>query len=97
MRVLTTDVFCSAWLMARGATLREVLVDRSEARSTGTFVLEGGPNILADHEAYSKGEAVCNVKAIREGVTALRGRLARASSVPPPEIQTRPAPSPKDP
>ena len=77
MRVLTTDVFAAAWLMARGAALREVLVDRSGARSTGTFCLEG-PDVLADHETYSKGEAVANVKAIREGVTALRGRLARA-------------------
>ena len=77
MRVLTTDVFCSAWLVARGARVIDVLVDRSGNRNTGTFIVDG-PDVLADHETYARGEAVANVKAIREGVTALRGRLARA-------------------
>lgn len=77
MRVLTNDVFAGAFLMARGARMVELLVDRTGPRETGTFVLEG-PTALEDHEAYSRGEAVANVKIIREGVTQLRGRLARA-------------------
>ena len=77
MRVLTTDVFCGAWLLARGARLTDLLVDRSGTRDTGTFVLEG-PDVLPDHETYCRGEANANVKSIREGVTTLRGRLARA-------------------
>ena len=77
MRVLTTDVFCASWLVSGGARVVDVLLDRSGSRSTGTFIVEG-PAVLADHETYSKGEAVANVKAIREGVTSLRGRLARA-------------------
>ena len=77
MRVLTSDVFAAGWLISRGAVLREVLVDRSGARSTGTFIVEG-QTVLEDHETYARGEAVANVKAIRENVTYLRGRLARA-------------------
>jgi hypothetical protein len=77
MRVLTTDVFAGAWVMSRGARLVDLLVDRTGARDTGTFVLEG-PTALVDLETYSRGEAVANVKAIRDGVTILRTRLARA-------------------
>ena len=77
MRVLTNDVFAGAFLISRGARVVELLVDRTGTRETGTFVLEG-PTALDDHETYSRGEAVANVKIIREGVTHLRGRLARA-------------------
>ena len=77
MRILTTDIFLASFLLSRGARVAELLIDRSGTRGTGTFVLEG-PDVLPDHEAYSRGEAVANVRAIREGVTALRGRLARA-------------------
>jgi hypothetical protein len=77
MRVLTTDVFAGAWLMSRGARLVDLLVDRTGSRDTGTFVLEG-PTALGDLEVYSRGEAVANVKAVRDGVTTLRTRLARA-------------------
>jgi hypothetical protein len=77
LRVLTTDVFAGAYLMAHGARLVELLVDRTGARQSGTFVLEG-EEVLELHEAYSRGEAVAPVKVIRDGVTALRGRLAAA-------------------
>lgn len=77
MRVLTNDVFAGSYLLSRGARVVELLVDRTGARETGTFVIEG-PTALADHEAYSRGEATANVKVIRDGVTTLRGRLARA-------------------
>ena len=77
MRVLTNDVFAGAYLISRGARVADLLVDRTGARETGTFVLEG-PTALEDHETYSRGEAIANVKIIREGVTYLRGRLARA-------------------
>ncbi len=78
MRVLTTDVFAGAWLLTtRDARLVDLLVDRSGGRSTGTFVLEG-PDLVIAQETHSRGEAIANVKDIRDGVTLLRGRLARA-------------------
>ncbi len=76
MRVLTTDVFCAALLMAHGAHVVDLLVDRTGARHSGTFVLEGDEALLEHQAAYSRGEAVASVKAIRDGVTFLRGRLA---------------------
>jgi hypothetical protein len=76
MRVLTTDVFCGSFLFTRGGRLVEVLVDRTSARASGTFVLDGPDDLLAAQETYSRGEAVANVKEIREGVTLLRERLA---------------------
>mgnify|MGYP001561326010 CR=1 FL=1 len=77
MRVLTTDVFCGAYLLAQGAKLVDLLVDRTGSREAGTFVFEG-PDVLAHQETYSRGKAVAHVKAIRDGVTELRARLARA-------------------
>jgi hypothetical protein len=77
MRVLTTDVFCGAWLMTRGAQLVDLLVDRSPSRSAGTFVFEG-TDLVALQEAYSLGEATARVKDLRDAVTELRCRLARA-------------------
>jgi hypothetical protein len=77
MRVMTSDVFCGAFLLARGGRLVDLLVDRSGRRHAGTFVFEG-EDLLAYQQEYSTGEAVATVKAIREGVTLLRGRLARA-------------------
>ena len=77
MRVLTTDVYAGAWLLTRGGRLVDLLVDCSGGRSSGTFVFEG-PDLLAAHETYSRGEAIANVKDIRDGVTTLRGRLAHA-------------------
>jgi len=82
MRVLTNDVFCGAFLMTQGARLVELLVDRSTIRSTGTFVLEGD-DLLALQEAYSLGEASARVKDLRDAVSELRGRLARALREPP--------------
>lgn len=76
MRVLTTDVFCGSFLFTRGGRLVEILVDRASARPSGTFVFEGPDDLLAAQERYSRGEAVANVKEIREGVTLLRERLA---------------------
>ena len=76
MRILTTDVFCSAFLMANGARLVDLLVDRTGSRQAGTFVLEGDEKLLEHQEVYSRGEAVASVKAIRDAVTFLRGRLA---------------------
>ncbi len=78
MRLLTSDVFCGAYLLARGATLVDLLIDRSGRRESGTFVFEGPESLLAHQEAYSRGTATANVKELRQGVTALRGRLARA-------------------
>ena len=77
MRVLTTDVFAGAFLMTRGARLVDVLVDRTGARKSATFVFEG-ERVLEAHEEYSRGQATAPVKAIRDGVTHLRGRLVRA-------------------
>ena len=77
MRVLTTDVFCGAWLMCQGARLVDLLVDRTGQREAGTFVFEGN-DLLERQEEYSRGQAVAPVKGIRDGVTALRARLARA-------------------
>src|SRR5271165_6230433 len=78
MRVLTCDVFLGAFLMAQGAHWVDLLVDKSGGRSTGTFVFEGDQNILAHQELYSMGRAIAPVKEIREGVSFLRGRLAKA-------------------
>jgi len=75
MRVLTTDVFCAGYLIVRGGRVIDLLVDQTGTRSTGTFVVEGA-QVLADHEEYSRGQATANVKALRDAVTALRGRLA---------------------
>jgi hypothetical protein len=83
MRVLTNDVFCGAFLMTQGARLIDLLVDRSPIRSTGTFVLEGD-DLLALQEAYSLGEATAPVKDIRDAVTELRTRLAKALRAPAP-------------
>jgi hypothetical protein len=77
MRVLTCDVFAGAYLMTQGARLVDLLVDRTGARSSGTFVLEGD-DLLALQEAYSIGEATARVKDIRDAVTELRSRLAVA-------------------
>lgn len=77
MRVLTTDVYCGAYLLTRGARLVDLLVDRTGERESGTFVFEGD-DLLRLQEEYSRGEAVAKVKAIRDGVTTLRTRLARA-------------------
>lgn len=79
MRVLTCDVFAGAYLMTQGARLVDLLVDRTGARSSGTFVLEGeGDDLLALQKAYSLGEATARVKDIRNAVTELRSRLAGA-------------------
>lgn len=85
MRVLTNDVFCAAWLMTQGARLVDLLVDRTPARASGTFVLDGD-DLLARQEAYSRGgsEAVAPVKDIRDAVTHLRACLARALRQPAP-------------
>lgn len=77
MRVLTTDVFCGAYLLIQGAHLIDLLVDRSRNRPSGTFVLEGD-DLLEHQQVYSRGEAVASVKEIRDGVTHLRACLARA-------------------
>jgi hypothetical protein len=77
MRVLTADVFAGAYLMSQGARLVELLVDRTGTRSSGTFVLEGN-DVLTLHETYCRGEAIAPVKLIRDSVTELRSRLARA-------------------
>lgn len=78
MRVLTTDTFCGAYLIAGGsARLVEVLVDRTGARESGTFVLEGA-DLVKHQETYSRGQAMANVKALRDAVTMLRTELARA-------------------
>ena len=77
MRVLTSDVFCGSYLLARGGRLVDLLVDRSGRRQAGTFVFEG-EDLLAVQAAYSTGQAVARVKAIRDGVTSLRAHLARA-------------------
>lgn len=77
MRVLTCDVFAGAYLMTQGARFVDLLVDRTGARSSGTFVLEGD-DLLALQEAYSIGEATARVKDIRDAVTELRSRLAGA-------------------
>jgi len=81
MRVLTSDVFCGAFLLSRGGRLVDLLVDRSGRRQAGTFVFEG-EDLLAHQAAYSTGEAVATVRSIREGVTLLRARLARAMERP---------------
>ncbi len=39
---------------------------------------EAPDDLLAAQETYSRGEAVANVKEIRDGVTLLRGRLSKA-------------------
>jgi hypothetical protein len=77
LRVLTNDVFCGAYLMTQGARLVDLLVDRSPSRPAGTFVLEGN-DLLAHQEEYSRGEAIAPVKEIRDAVSELRCRLARA-------------------
>jgi len=77
MRVLTTDVFCGAYLLTRGGRLVDLLVDRTAERETGTFVFEG-EDLLRHQEDYSRGDATAKVKAIRDAVTSLRTRLARA-------------------
>lgn len=77
MRALTTDVFCAAYLILRGAVLADLIVDGDGRRQTGTFVLEG-PEALAGQEEYSRGEAQARVKALRDVVSNLRGELARA-------------------
>jgi hypothetical protein len=77
MRVLTTDVFAGAYLMTQGARLVDLLVDRTGARASGTFILEGN-DVLELHEAYCRGDAVAPVKLIRDAVTELRSRLAGA-------------------
>jgi hypothetical protein len=77
MRVLTTDVFCGAYLMTQGARLVDLYVDRSAFKDTGTFVFEG-ENLLTHQETYSRGQAIARVKAIRDGVTSLRTRLAQS-------------------
>jgi len=82
MRVLTNDVFCGAFLMTQGAHLVDLLVDRSTIRSTGTFVLEGD-DLLTLQEAYSLGEATARVKDLRDAVSDLRTRLAKALREPP--------------
>ena len=78
MRVLSTDVFCCSYLFTKGGRLVEILVDHSNVHPSGTFVLEGPDDLLAAQETYSRGEATANVKDIRDGVTLLRGRLAKA-------------------
>lgn len=77
MRVLTGDVFCSAYLILQGAVLVDILVQRSPSRSSATFVLEG-KDVLAHQEAYVRGQAVGRVQELRNVVTDLRSRLARA-------------------
>jgi len=77
MRVLTTDVYCAAFLITQGDRLIDLFVDRSGGKPAGTFVLEGN-EVLEHQEAYSRGRAMASVKAIRDGVTLLRGELARA-------------------
>lgn len=76
MRVLTNDVFLGAYLMTKGR-LVDLLVDKSGNRDSGTFVFEG-EDLLWLQEEYSRGEATAKVKVIRDGVTTLRTRLARA-------------------
>lgn len=77
MRALTNDVFCGAFLMTQGARLVELLVDRSSPRSAGTFVFEG-EDLLALQQTYSLGEAIARVKDLRDAVSELRTRLAKA-------------------
>lgn len=77
MRVLITDVFCGAYLLTQGARIVDLLVDQSGRRKSGTFVLEG-EDLLEHQEDYFRGRAHAKVKDIRDGVTELRGRLARA-------------------
>lgn len=77
MRALTSDVFCAAYLILRGSSLVELIVDNDGQRQTGTFVLEG-PNAIAGQEEYSRGEAQARVKPLRDLVSSLRGELARA-------------------
>ncbi|MEW5749028.1 MAG: hypothetical protein AB1793_09645 [Candidatus Thermoplasmatota archaeon] len=78
MRVLTTDVFCGAYLMThQGARLVDLIVDGTGVRPSGTFVFEGD-DLLEAQQVYSRGEAIASVKEIRDGVTHLRTCLARA-------------------
>lgn len=77
MRALTTDVFCAAYLILRGSSLVDLIVDSDGGRQTGTFVLEG-PEALAGQEEYSRGDAQARVKPLRDVVSNLRGELARA-------------------
>jgi hypothetical protein len=83
MRVLTNDVFAGAYLLTQGARLVDLLVDRSPNRPCGTFVFEGD-DALFQLEEYSRGEAIAPVKEIRDGVSQLRTRLARALRQPAP-------------
>jgi hypothetical protein len=85
MKVLTTDVFCGAYLMIRGrARLVSVLVDGNSNRPSGTFVFEAGDgcDLLDLQEQYSTGRATCPVKELRDAVSQLRAALARALSRP---------------
>lgn len=77
MRALTSDVFCAGYLILRGATLVDLIVDDDGHRQTGTFVLEG-PDAVASQEEYSRGDAQARVKSLRDAVSSLRTDLARA-------------------
>ncbi|MGH7859462.1 MAG: hypothetical protein ACREQY_19225 [Candidatus Binatia bacterium] len=67
--VVVEDVWLAAWLLARGATLGEPIVDRE--RGEVVFQVEGD-RVESDVELYRRGQAVASVHAVRSAIQLLR-------------------------
>ena len=70
-QIRTRDIFHAAFLITRGMQVKEILPDRTVARSKVIFVL-GGEGISGLEEEYRSGSVLVNVFSLKESVQRVK-------------------------
>jgi len=70
-QIRTRDIFHAAFLITRGMQVKEILPDRTIARSKVIFVI-GGNGISGLEEEYRSGSVVVNVFSFKESVQLVK-------------------------
>jgi len=74
MKVVTTDLYCGAYLLSTGGALEEIKVDRGRRRPSVLFVFSGEDVVLRQRE-FSSGQAVVNLARFKASMIHLKDQM----------------------
>lgn len=82
MKIKTKDLWCSAFVMAKGGELDEIQVDRNGGNKKEVIFILCGPDVTELSREFRSGQALCSVVRLRASMIHLKEQMfARVRAV----------------
>ena len=73
--MVTTDLYCGAYLLSTGGALEEIKVDRGHRRRPSVLFVFSGEDVLARQREFSSGQAVVNLARFKASMIHLKDQM----------------------